>query len=246
MFQNNLNNEYSGYEDLVNAENSLERYNKHIANYIYKLYYQVNFSKPNTIVDFGAGTGFLTNKIKSLFGQNILCIEIDPKLTKKLEKNFKVFSKLESIDSTVDLVFSSNVLEHIENDVATLQDIWNKLDKNGYLILYLPARMSLFSELDESVGHFRRYEISELRNKLESVKFEIISLRNVDCLGYLASKAIRIFGYKSKFGIGNKKSLEFYDKVIFPISIFLDFLSKGLIPGKNIICIARKTFLDLK
>ena len=43
-------------------------------------------------------------------------------------------------DATLDFVFSSHLLEHIDNTLAALTEWWSKLKVGGHLCLYLPHR----------------------------------------------------------------------------------------------------------
>lgn len=138
------------------------------------------------------------------------------------------------------LIFSSNVLEHIEDDVSILKKMSNKLDKNGKIYLYLPAKMILWSKLDEPVGHYRRYEINEIKYKCEKANLVINKLIFSDCLGFFATFAIKLFGYNNNNGLGSKKSMLIYDKYIFPISKFLDKIGFCHLSGKNIIAVISK------
>ena len=48
-----------------------------------------------------------------------------------------------------------------------------KLKKNGILYLFLPAKMLLWSKMDEAVGHYRRYELQEIKIKCENAGFKV-------------------------------------------------------------------------
>jgi hypothetical protein len=58
-------------------------------------------------------------------------------------------------------------------------------------------------------------------------------------MGVPVMLSLKIFGYKGKLGIGSKKSLVIYDRVIYPISIFLDYFFMKRVIGKNLLLIAR-------
>ena len=66
-----------------------------------------------------------------------------------------------------------DVLEHIEDDEIFLQEIHRVLKPNGRLFLSVPAYQALFSDFDREVGHFRRYTLADLTNKLNAVGFEV-------------------------------------------------------------------------
>ena len=67
-----------------------------------------------------------------------------------------------------------------------------KLKKNGILYLYLPAKMLLWSKMDES-GHYRRYEYKEIKIKCEKAGFKIKKIHYVDSIGFFASLAIKFW-----------------------------------------------------
>lgn len=67
-----------------------------------------------------------------------------------------------------------DVLEHVENDMELLHRAFNLLDGGGYLFLTVPAKTCLWNKLDILSGHVRRYEIEDLKSKLEKVGFTIV------------------------------------------------------------------------
>lgn len=70
-----------------------------------------------------------------------------------------------------------DVLEHIENPVPMLKEFSRVLSKDGLLLITVPAHQFLFSEYDASIGHFRRYSISDLQSSLAEAGFELVSSR---------------------------------------------------------------------
>jgi SAM-dependent methyltransferase len=61
------------------------------------------------------------------------------------------------LEGQVDTVICLNVLEHIEDDAATLRAIRTSLEPGGRLVLLVPNDPRAYGTLDEAVGHFRRY-----------------------------------------------------------------------------------------
>ena len=78
---------------------------------------------------------------------------------------------------SLDTVVCLNVLEHIEDDRATLDDLFAVLRPGGRLILLVPAHARLYGSLDEHLRHFRRYEKTELEQKVRSAGFVVEDLR---------------------------------------------------------------------
>jgi len=234
-----------GQEDYLNqellelCEYSLHNYNQYVFSLIASSLQ--SFKNDLVVVDFGAGRGTLSEICRENLGISPICVEIDKELQQVLkEKNFEVVEKLENIVFRPGLIFSSNVLEHIENDYSTILEIYELLDQGGSLVLYLPAFPLLYSKLDHYAGHFRRYTKKDIIGKLTNIGFEIQSVKYVDSIGFFASLLIKFIGFKSGKGLGSKASLSFYDERIFPISIRLDHLFRGRLFGKNLFISALK------
>jgi SAM-dependent methyltransferase len=85
----------------------------------------------------------------------------------------------------VDTVVCLNVLEHIEQDTATLADLFEVLTPGGRLILIVPALARLYGSLDEHLRHFRRYEKVELESKIRDAGFVLEECRFLNRPGIL-------------------------------------------------------------
>lgn len=227
---------YSGIEELVAIDRSMPRYNSFIAETI------TRSLKPGTRpVDFGAGIGTLSDLIVAKTGIKPTCVEVDPTCRQVLQsKGYRTFDNIADVRK-FDFVFSSNVLEHIENDQEILKLIFNSLEKDGRIVLYLPAFQILFSKLDASVGHYRRYDKKALVSKLTNAGFEVEEVSYADCLGFFISLIFRFFGYSSDKGLASPGRLETYDKYIFPVSKGIDSLGIKHFFGKNIFVRAKKS-----
>jgi SAM-dependent methyltransferase len=71
-----------------------------------------------------------------------------------------------------------DVLEHLDDDVGTLQALADALSPGGALVLTVPAHPWLFDEMDELACHRRRYTRPRLRRVLEDGGFEVRYLRH--------------------------------------------------------------------
>lgn len=71
----------------------------------------------------------------------------------------------------------TDVLEHIDDDLAFLKDVVSKADNAAAFIITVPALMSLWSGHDVYLKHFRRYTKSNLQSLVENSGLTIISLR---------------------------------------------------------------------
>lgn len=76
-------------------------------------------------------------------------------------------------DEKFDLIFLFDVLEHVEDDLSALIEIKNRLNKNGKLILTVPAYQFLFGKFDEDSFHFRRYNMTTISSVVNKSGFKI-------------------------------------------------------------------------
>jgi ubiquinone/menaquinone biosynthesis C-methylase UbiE len=72
-----------------------------------------------------------------------------------------------------DLAVAFDVLEHIQEDEAGLQEWKRVLKPNGSLFMAVPAYQWLWSEHDESLHHYRRYTASHLYRMLNLAGFRV-------------------------------------------------------------------------
>lgn len=76
-------------------------------------------------------------------------------------------------------VVCSEVLEHIPDDLGALQEIERVMAEGGTLILTFPHRRAWFATDDRFVHHFRRYEITEVEEKLRKSGLAITKVAKV-------------------------------------------------------------------
>ena len=185
--QNEFKSEYSGLQELLSLE-VLENYNNQIVLGCYK-----KFSNSNQIVDFGAGIGTLDLIFRDKYNIDPLCIEIDPtNISFLIERGFNHLKEIDLAPYNLDGIFSSNVLEHIKDDVLVLKKMKDHLKDKGLIYLYLPAQMILWTQLDDNVGHYRRYEIAELRKKCKEIGLSICKIQYADCLGWFTTLLFKL------------------------------------------------------
>jgi SAM-dependent methyltransferase len=201
-----------------------------------------------TILDHGAGTGGLSNALLAARAGKVIALEPDVQLLEVLHERFDanpdagVFAG--TLDdylaahgpASVDAIVSSNVLEHIEDDVGGLTAMFDLLKPGGAVGLYLPARPELFGSLDRAVGHFRRYTRPEIARKLERAGFRVLTARYRNLVGVLPWLVTGRVLKRDRIGSG---SLRLFDKVVFPVCRRLE----DLIPpryGLNLVAIGTK------
>ena len=88
------------------------------------------------------------------------------------------------------------------------------------------------------MGHHRRYLIKNLSSKLLLAGFEIQKAQYVDSIGFFASLFYKYFGNNQ--GLISVDSVKLYDRLVFPFSSMLDYLTNKIF-GKNLLIVAVRT-----
>jgi SAM-dependent methyltransferase len=76
-------------------------------------------------------------------------------------------------DSSFDLVTALDVVEHLDDDTAGLQEMRRVLRPGGRAMLFVPAFMFLWGVQDDVSHHRRRYTLSTLRAAVGAAGFEV-------------------------------------------------------------------------
>ncbi|MCG6982243.1 MAG: methyltransferase domain-containing protein [Deltaproteobacteria bacterium] len=73
----------------------------------------------------------------------------------------------------------SEVLEHIEEDRTALRELARVLRPSGDLFITFPHRRFYFARDDHFVKHFRRYELDEIKERIQAAGLRIFSVKKV-------------------------------------------------------------------
>lgn len=239
--QTSGNKNYYSPNDLLTMEIGLPKYTRNIVREFYSYAKPLTNNQDFKIVDFGAGTGALAQIWLDDYSIKPDCVEIDPELTAILkEKRFRVFPNLDEVSKEYNFIYTSNVLEHINDDTEALKSLAEGMTDNGRLAVYVPAFPILFSSLDYKVGHFRRYTKKELKNKVISAGFEVEEIRYCDSLGFFGTLILKILKIDTGKALSSPGFLKFHDTIFHPTSLLLDKLGLDKVIGKNILLFATK------
>ena len=147
-----------------------------IASFVESICRQVTDRRPR-ILDVGCGTGanlLLLSKYGDAEGVDVS----DDALAFCRERGLDQVTKgageeLPHADETFDLVTAFDVVEHMDDDLAGLREMYRVLRPGGRALLFVPTFMFLWGLQDDVSNHRRRYRLSELRRVLEQAGFEI-------------------------------------------------------------------------
>jgi SAM-dependent methyltransferase len=84
-----------------------------------------------------------------------------------------------SLHPKADLALALMVMEHVADEVGFLRAMMSHLQPGGYLLISVPGRRDRWSFEDETVGHMRRYERSDLETVLRRAGACDIAIRSV-------------------------------------------------------------------
>jgi glycosyltransferase involved in cell wall biosynthesis len=94
-----------------------------------------------------------------------------------------------------DTIICLNVIEHIREDETVLRNFYSSLAPGGRAIILVPHDPTLYSAVDKTLGHFRRYTRKELASKMESAGFRVLrtwGFNRVGGLGWrISGKVLR-------------------------------------------------------
>jgi len=227
--------DYTGSDLLTANEKALHSYNRWIVDRFVDIAKQ-HGSK--AIVDFGAGIGTLCSIFRDTCNISPIALEIDQDQRNVISlRGFQSVSSIDELPSHVDLIYTSNVLEHIEDDIEALRKLGEHLLPTGRLAIFVPAFNALWSSMDDKVGHYRRYTKRILTRHLEQAGYEIESIKYADSLGFFLALLFKTIGSNS--GEPSDASLRFFDRYLWPISRCLDVITHPFF-GKNILAVAKK------
>jgi SAM-dependent methyltransferase len=82
-----------------------------------------------------------------------------------------------------DTIICLNVLEHVDDDAASLQAMRRMLAPAGRLVLLVPALPALYGTIDKALGHHRRYQRAPLTSLLHATGFKVAHVEYFNLAG---------------------------------------------------------------
>jgi len=137
------------------------------------------------VLEIGAGIGNLTRQL--VRGRECyFATDIDAEHLARLKTRQRHQTNLEAhfcdltspgdfarFSNSVDTVICLNVLEHVEDDLTSLRNLYGALQPGGRAIVLVPHGQEIYGQLDVVLGHFRRYSHRQLRERLEQAGFKV-------------------------------------------------------------------------
>jgi glycosyltransferase involved in cell wall biosynthesis len=134
----------------------------------------------------------------------------------------------------LDTILCSNVLEHLKPDQRVLESFCETLVPGGHCIIVVPTGQWLYTGVDASLGHWRRYSAGQLRERMEAAGFEVVFEKQFNRMGSL--------GWAANGHLLRRRELRPGQMILFDRLMPLARLLENVlpVPGMSLIMVGRK------
>lgn len=158
----------------------LESFLRRIAASLQRSFASTNVDKsvsiPLRILDVGCGTG-ANLEMLSQFGEAEGVDVSDDALAFCTQKGLKAQKGLAETlpfdDEAFDLTTALDVIEHLDDDVAGLSEMYRVTRKGGYSLIFVPAYMFLWGVQDDISNHRIRYTRKQIVDRFKRAGYAI-------------------------------------------------------------------------
>lgn len=203
MQTEHYNDEYFAFQKkcgILGSESCLYKFEKYI-------------NPDDIVLEFGCGGGYFLNKIKA---RKKIGIEINPVAVKNAQVlGLRVYTSIDEVkDSSIDVIYSHHVLEHLPNPYEALTKLRNKLKNNGKMVFIVPydAHFIHWQANDRNM-HLYTWNSMTAGNLFSSAGYKVIKVRylryqwppgasyirkffGIRCLNFLSKLYALLFGYR--------------------------------------------------
>lgn len=215
-------------------------------NYRRWLYDQVSAYRGKRVLEVGAGIGNYTEFLGD--AEQVVSVDIHDGALDVLRSKYGSDPRVAIHQADVadpscrrlasyrcDSAICFNVLEHIEDHVAALENVGAILAPGGRLLLIVPALPIIYGTVDRSLCHFRRYTPGTLRGAMVQAGFTVEKMWWMNFPG--------IFGWLLNNRILKRTEespdqIKFYDRYVVPVVRRLESVIAPPV-GLSLVCVAR-------
>lgn len=175
---------------------------------IKEVFYRNIKNKEGFFLDIGSGISPVTPLPEKTLFMDISRESLNYLRKENLKARYGSVTNLPLKSNSVDVIFCSEVLEHIKDYRKALKEIYRVLRKKGKLILTVPVYRRYWSFDDEFVGHFRRFEPGGFKDELRKTGFRIIEEKPIGSIieRGITKLAVKLFkGQKEEEDFGRLK-----------------------------------------
>lgn len=152
------------------------------------------------LVELGCSGGNILAQLQSAGFTNVLGIDKSPDAIAACKERGLTNVKKAQAEAvglpskSIKVIIAIDLLEHIPDEATALQEWRRILEPGGFLILFVPAFMLLWSAHDVDNHHIRRYRRKELTTLLKNHGFTIEQSSYWNFLLFFPTACVRILG----------------------------------------------------
>ncbi len=168
---------------------------KELYNYHHWIFNKVRPWIRGSVCEVGSGRGNITQFL--LNAERVVCLEPHTESVREISRRFAEHRNVSFAPHTIqqcpnkdvtaasfDTVLCLNVLEHIEDDLTAVRRMRELCLDRGRVVMLVPAHMSAYGSVDQSLGHYRRYNRRCLRALFAEAGLETTYSFYMNTLGY--------------------------------------------------------------
>jgi len=147
-------------------------------------------------LDLGCGTGLNLEQM-SRYAETPGTDYVEEALHFCLARGHKLLCKADAArlpftDSYFDIATALDVIEHLDDDLVALQELYRVMKPGGILIVSVPAYRFLWTYWDDILGHRRRYTTGMLGKVAEQAGFKVRKLSYSNLLILAPAALVRL------------------------------------------------------
>lgn len=146
-------------------------------------------SSEQVLLDCGAGTGSFAKEMEA--DCRVLVLDNHEEALQILHTRFRsdqiiclAGDNVPLPDSSIDYVTALDVLEHVPDDRAVVRSFQRLLRPGGLAVVTVPASMALWSDWDEALHHYRRYDRAQLTALFPEPQWELVHVNYTNTIVY--------------------------------------------------------------
>jgi len=215
-----------------------------------RLLHSLDIPQESPVLDIGCGTGSNLGVLGSVGLYKAVGLDHSLHALSLAKKKVNLpfvsgdINSLPIQSNSIGLIIAMDIVEHIDNDLNAILELFQVLRNGGILILTVPAFKFLWGLQDVVTGHKRRYSKREITDKLRKAGFDILKSSHFNFFLFfpilIARRMVHLLGLKIKSENEiNLPWINFFLKAIFSLELYaLKYFSFPF--GISIFCIAQK------
>jgi len=162
-----------------------------------KFLFENFISKGDHLLDFGCGGGFLLNELSATQKLGIEINESGRNNAKELGvETVELISEVE--DQWADVIISNHALEHVDQPLDVIKELFTKLKPNGKIIFVVPFERTNSYKANDINYHLYTWSPMNLGNLFHRAGFEVNEVKVVaHKWPPRFDQLVKLFGYKT-------------------------------------------------